>query len=55
MTNYEKITYSVESLADYLIKPVDLDFGGKIYKSADGKFCETYEEAEKKLKEIEDE
>ena len=44
-TNFDKITSSVEILADYLIETVDLDFGGRMHKSADGKFCETYEEA----------
>lgn len=44
-TNFDKITSSAEILADYIIQTAHLDFGGIIYKSADGKFCETYEEA----------
>ena len=44
-TNFDRITESVESLAENLVECVDMELVGLRHKAGDGKLCATWEEA----------
>lgn len=44
-TNFDRITSSVESLAENLVESVNMELVGLRHKAGDGKLCATWEEA----------
>ena len=50
-TNYDKITESVDALAEHLVVSIDMDLGGLRHRAGDGKLCATWEEAVQRTKE----
>ena len=48
ITNYDKITESVESLAEHLVVSINMDLGGLRHGAGDGKLCATWEEAKQR-------
>ena len=44
-TNFDRITSSVENLAENLVESVNMELVGLRHKAGDGKLCATWEEA----------
>lgn len=47
-TNFDKITESVEILAEHLVESISMDLGGLRHRAGDGKLCATWEEAKQR-------